>query len=507
MALSNDKFERLKELTLEQSGTSERSFAQDAGEDIAGIAEGVTEDFSQTTKDIGEGIAQGQSPFSTGLQFAGGVGRTIGSVVGRTVEGAGKAVLTEGAEEKVGDVIEEAVAKVVGFEPVEEAISSYRELEKNSPETARNLRAGFGIVEGLLELGGLGLATRPAKAGVRAVGRGIGSVGESTRGLARKIEPSGFKTLINKVPTEDADQLIEIVLDHTKGGLVTNKSSITKIEKLARSAGVSEDDLLRSFIREGGVPDVQDEFARYGGVIDDFESRQDALGSAIDSALKPLDGKPTSLASLRESAEAQLRSSPQIGADLNQSLGELDRMIASLQNRFGDTLTPQQVNQIRIQMNRKTGAFKGEQFLEDTENALAGAARGRIDEIVGDPIIREANAKWGELQGMKQIANALNNQKIQVEDIARSIGSFAGTAAASAAGFSIAGPGGLVVAFLAARQGSKALAKFLRNRRFSPEVKKIITDSLKSDEELVRELLRRAEGDDKEILIQALREQ
>ena len=143
------------EQQAEESPLVKSTIFDDLGSDIRGIGTGVASDFRQTTSDIGENIARGQSPISTGLQYAGGVGRTIGSLAARTLQGVGKVLLPQKAEDRVaqatqefGETVSDPENKALGSVAIRSIMGQMDKIEKENPELAGNIKAGLGIVEG-----------------------------------------------------------------------------------------------------------------------------------------------------------------------------------------------------------------------------------------------------------------------------------------------------------------------------------------------------------------------
>lgn len=500
-----DKFRQSKEVKQTEEP---QNFLEESVEDVKEVGEGITKDFEATTEDIEEGMDEGDKPASTALQFAGGVGRTIGSVAGRVVQGAGKLLLPQKAEEAIGDVAQDAVTAAVQTDLGQNLIGEYQELEQNNPEAARNLRAGLGIIDGVATVGTGGLASQAgkkiAKTGITAASKVGKRAAKTGSDLVTKVGdkvPSGIKTAFKKVPEGTADEVAEVTARNLQDSLVQSKSPLTKIEDIADNVGKTEDALMKDFVKQGGIPKVDGEFARFQDVMKNFEYRQ---GQLVDGVTRRLsrEAETTNLDSIREEARQILETSTDVGKEITKSKKELDRFMDNLKAKFGrDDVNPLEINRIRKQMNRDTKAFNKEIATMDTERAIGDAVRKRIDEITGDNLVRKANQEWMNLENMKKVAKTLNNSKIKVSEFADQLGSMTGTMIAGGIGLTATGgPGGLVIALGAARYGSEALAKFLRNKKFNPDVKKAVTKHVKQDEDLVQKLIKEADEKDKAFL-------
>jgi len=254
---------------------------------------------------------------------------------------------------------------------------------------------------------------------------------------------------------------------------------------------------------EGYIPIVDGKLAKFGRVIDDLSERQARLAEAINPLLATVPER-TPLSLLKKKARRVLIDSPQVGADLNKSLRELDRFFESFEVKFGDDLSAPTVNDIRIEMNNKTRAFGDDAFKQDTADAVADAARARIDELAPSGIVRQTNAEIGRLFGLKRTASILDNQIINVGVFGGQLGRYIGVVGASGIGFAAAGPGGLVVAGIAAHYGGEVVATLLRNRRFSEKTRQLIIQGIKQDKELVQKLIQETEGANKAFLERVL---
>lgn len=487
---------------------------QDIPSDIAETVEGVTGAFAEGREKVGETVGrvvEGEtSPASGTLQTIGEGIRTGARAIGETVMGAGKTLFSPGREQQIATTFENAVTPILQSELTQNAIRDYQVFAENNPEAARNVSAGFGILEGALELGVPGAG----RVGSRATQSALDTAGRATRRVTDPVTkpisrftteqmPSYFKTKFKLAPEGTSDEIIRIMTDNTKDSIIANKSTMNFLDKMARRNGVSSDEYLQDFIRQGGIPDVVDgEKASFTSVINNFDQRQMNLSKSINEDLAKRT-ETTTLDDIAQRARADMQTSPQIGTELEPSLKELDRFMASLKTRYGDEVNPLELNEIRVQMNRKTGAFKGEQYTQDTENAIGDVVRNRINEITGDDLIKRANQEHGKLREYKNLANKLNNEKIRVSDDINSLGSLAGVMSMGAVGGMAAGTGGLIIAALAARKGSRALASFVRSKKFSSEAKQKLFNEIKRDEELVDQLIKRADEADKKALERA----
>lgn len=127
-------------------------------------------------------------------RFGQGVG-AASDVIGRTVIGAGKAILPQRAEDAISGAVEKGVEKVAGLEPVQNLLSRYQKLQEENPALARDIDASLGIGTLAVDLGtmgiggrGINLATKTANKGVDVVGKGIGATGRGARRVGFELE-------------------------------------------------------------------------------------------------------------------------------------------------------------------------------------------------------------------------------------------------------------------------------------------------------------------------------
>lgn len=468
------------------------------------IPSDVRETFTGAVEDVRGGIEtaeEARTQVETGeISPLAGTAKTIGGglsagagVIGRGVLGLAKSFVSPRTEEKVTGLVETGAQKVVETEPVQNLIQRYEGLSQQQKAVVDGL---LGTTEGLATIVGAGPVTGALRQGVSRSSDLLSLGVKQTGTLVERVTPTTFKRLINQAPAQSRQEAVDSMTSTFEKSFLGKKSVLDKIEKRARRAGVTETDMLRELVNEGGIPNVQDDIARFGAVIDDFSLRQDNLVDAIHARLKPVI-ELTDLNSLRVEAERIMRTSDFVGAELNKSLKELTNIFDSLENRFGSSLSAQQVNTIRVQMNRKTGAFKGELFTQDTADAIADATRKRLDEIA--PSVREANAEWAKLQGLKATAGALNNQKIDIGLLGSSVGSYVAASALGASGIAT-GSASLVIAGLVATLGGKTFANFLRRLKFNDPIRKTIAEGLRQDEEVVKKLLAEVSEADKELI-------
>lgn len=422
---------------------------------------------------------------------AGAIARGFG-LVGR----AGKAAL--------------GIKKAKGFEAIKEGVSTGGKKLVSATKTG----AQVGTVSGGLAGSGRALGdedkTVTEVLGEGAVGALAGGVGgavltpvASLAGMTARKVSSSVSDAFNKTKLalnpQDRVAAVDDLSRALRESFVEDKTAvINKLEKIARRSkdNISEDDLLKELVDEGlGIPEVDGTIARFKGSIEALEEKRGVLARGLDTFLAPSKRK-TQLDSLRIAAQDVLEG--RIDVDLVRSERQLTNLFKSLEKKYGKVLSDQQVNKVRAEMNKSTKAFKGDQFIQDSADAVADAARARLDEL--GPEAREINGEIGRLFRITRTAEALNNRPIDVGFLAGAMGRFIGTVGLGSIGFKVAGPGGLVVAGIAANLGAKGLANVIRQARFNKNAQRILSSGIRNDKKLLTKILKKATPEDAKVI-------
>lgn len=431
-------------------------------------------------------------------------------VFGETVIGIGKVLLPQSIEDKISGIVGE-VGQFIGEQPItQDLISRYNAL---GPEERRNVDNVLGFAEGLADIFTFRAAGTISRKAISVAVKGVDGASKLTKRTTRLIRnttPKSIRSFHNRLTPGSREAAVSSLSDSYIKSFVVDSPSVNRmLEKQARGrtradgTKVTKENLVRGLAEEGYIPIVEGKLAKFDRVIDNLSERQARIAESIDPLLATVP-QITTLSSLRSRAAQVLRGSPQIGADLTASLKELDRFFDSFKTKYGDNLSALEVNEIRKQMNRRTRAFGDDAFKQDTADAVADATRIRIDEIVESGIVRQANAEIGKLFGLKRTAEIFNNRTINVGVFGGQMGRYIGVVGASGIGFTAGGPGGLVVAGIAASYGGEVVAKILRDRAFSNKIRKVIIEGIKQDDEIVKRLIAEAEGANKAFLERVL---
>lgn len=484
-----------------------------------GIIEEAVSDIKQTRTAVGQQFKQAGekivetaiSPELTLAEKARAVGaeafRGGARVFGEAVIGAGKVVLPQRAEEAIKRGVEKVGERLGETEIVQNLLGKYKMLP---PDAQREVDNALGFAEGLGEIITFGGLSKVASKTLEIAIAKTSKINPLVTKTVQQATPDSIKTLNRGLNPGQKDSAVTKLFDTYQKSFVDDRPAVSKqLEKQAKKQTrkgdfVDSTKLLSNLAedaRNGVLPYVEGKLIKFDNVIFDLEKRQDNLAQNLDPFLGTITVQ-TKLSDLRKAAESSLRTSSQIrgAGELKKSFREIDRFIEDFREGFGDILSAQDLNEIRIGMNARSRSFVGEEFRKDSAFSIADATRSRIDELVPEGIANKVNAEWGRLEDMKRTADILHNQTINIGVLGGQLGRYLGVLGLSTAGLNVGGPGALVIAGIAAHFGGEAIAQLLRNRRFGKKLKAEIIDTIRRDEELVRQLIAETEGANKEFL-------
>lgn len=438
-----------------------------------------------------------------------GVGMGLDMLFG-TLMDMSKILAPEEMEKNISRSVNE-VAMEVGLD---KAIQNYRDfknsLDTNDQRELDSAEVGAEFVFDRLGLETLWRTGKFAKGAVNTAARG----GERVGAQVVKAAPPVVRNVIRRAPDKDRATLIDdnvralndsIVEDKT--GINNNLDKLANKNRMADGDRMTREDLLKELVEVGGIPGFKGEISDFRPFFDYVSNEGQRVGSQITRRLNQT-GAAVKIDDLKADAIRALEKNPAADPDFELTKGRIDRIFENYRSQYGDILNGEAINEIRLRSNRDFSGAKGrvekQEFEIDADLAIGRATRERIDTLVDSDSVRQANAYLSQLLRARDTAALLHNKKIMVNEYAKVLGSFSGTLAASALGFSVAGPGGLVVAALAASMGSKAVANLLRNLKFGDKNRNLVINEIRKDPLVVRQLIDEADAADKEILSRAL---
>lgn len=511
MALNNEQFQRAVELGtgLQAQGTQPSLQQRPTGYSMADLRDDLQsgweslqsagQKFGEKTQRIGRRSVGGEiGGIEATQQFANAVGKTSFGMFGESVNTALKAFAPQNIEEETAEAVMESMIAL----GVPEKYQAYQTFKAKQPEWLRtDMESAELAIEGILEAG------LPIK-GLGQLTKGINTVSKTGKRIGAnvvEISPVNIRNVIRRSPEEDQKVLKSNLEDSLRASFIDDKPAVQKaLDRVASRSGrnINGDDLIQRLAAEGVVPKADGEVSDFSDFFEYVKSEEARIGGAVTKRLRQ-EVELTPLSTIREQARKQIVNDPYV-SDIPRAQRAIDRFLDTFETRYGKNLTPVQVNEIRKTTNKATKAFNKDDFELDAAAAVGNTARNRIDSIVKTDSVRAANSRLADLYLLRDAAIQLNRRKIDTGEVAKTLGSFMGTVAAGATGLAVAGPGGLVVAYLAARMGSKALSNLIRGMRFGDKNREAIIKALRKDPVTVRRLIDEAEAGDKEILERAL---
>jgi len=373
--------------------------------------------------------------------------------------------------------------------------------------------ATFGAGEAVSEEKGIGGIAKGAAIG-GAFGGTVGLVfplGIAGTGATYRFGANALRQVHQLIKPGSRKTAVNGLADAFEKSFVSDNPTVTKSLRLLSDKSskggqvITRRVLLRELAEDGYMPRVEGKLANFDEALVDLSERREAIAEGLDTILGKMQDVTIPLTRLLQRTKSNLRASPQISATLNRALREVDTVFESFQSKFGKELSPRQVNRIRVEMNRLTKSFKGDQFVQDAADSTADAARSILDNILPSGTARQANAEIGKLFRMTKTINILNNRPINVGILGGQVGRYIAVVGATGIGFTAGGPGGLVVAGIAANFGAARMAQLLRALRFNDRARQIIIEGLQKDRELLEKLVREASEEDAQYILRQVK--
>src|SRR3990167_9845906 len=357
-------------------------------------------------------------------------------------------------------------------------------------------------VAGQAALGGVaggigGAVLAPAiSVSAKGIGAGIGKARQIIKNTEQALKPSTREAAIRSKTEAYLNSFVE------DKEVVSRRLDSLSVRSRRQKGPSNPEGLIREAVEEGYLPKVEGALANQRENIDDLVARRAELATKrIDPIVESVT-KKTKLSVLKDKAQTSINEN--FGTDIDKASRQLDRIFESLESRYGKTLTAKQVNEIRKTMNEGSKAVQAEQFIFDTQYAIADATRDVLDDLA--PAVRGINAEIGKLFRIEETLRNFHLRKIDVGPFVNAVGRYAGITAFAAPLGAVSGlvgtatGGSLFIAALAAQQGAKVLSSLVRRMRFNPQAVEIIRKGINRDQQLKNKLLREATGADRKLL-------
>lgn len=166
--------------------------------DIKQAGKGIVEQFKKGAGKVQESIdafsSGEQGLASTVLQTAGAGASAVSGAAGEAIKGGIKAVLPQGVQETVGNVLETAGEKVAETPVVQNMLAKYEELKRTNPEKARDIAGVLGLGELALDFVTGGTAKTATTATRKATGKAIETAANATTKAVKNAVPKAIET-------------------------------------------------------------------------------------------------------------------------------------------------------------------------------------------------------------------------------------------------------------------------------------------------------------------------
>lgn len=482
-----------------QLATGAASLLTDLPQDVTDLGRGVQRvggDFLDNARDVftKEGI-------SLPSRAAGLVSSVVSAgtgLVGEGVMGGLRAVATPNQEQAVAGMVEEGVNAVADTDAAKSAVSWYDSQDEQTKYNISRLMlpaadlvstvAPVGVLKGVLnKIRGKATPEVPPV-----------DIGAKLSDVVARAEQGDASDAVKVVNTtlDEATRAAEVekLASSLQTSLVGDRKAVNrKLQEQAADMSrggvlVTQDDLVKALADEGIVPDVRGAMADFSVDIRRLEDRQDELFAAYRPILEQ-NRANTSIESFADLARTTVKASPQITATLNPTLRQLDDVMNSYRQKFGDNLTASQIDQISRDANRLSKANKmTDAFQADMYSELGRAARTWLEQNVPDEAFKKTNQEWLRLEQLKNTAEIFQREPIDVGLFGRALGSYVTTLTGATMGMAAGGPVGSVAIAILTKMGGDAFADSLRQIKFSPELRAKLQQRLSRDAKLREEL-------------------
>jgi hypothetical protein len=464
---------------------------QDVGSRMAETGERIISGIREKGENVYEAVT-GQGEYQGKSAVERGVGATAEAF--SAISGVAYNSLSDKVRNSL-DKIGGGIGK--GFQWLTNKIGSEPNLVKlvsENPEYYNKLGDAYGVLADLGLISGEILGAEAVPAGATTLQKGI------TQGT--KAIETGVNKIFSPIETKISRKLSSLTpVDYSsavnsldkayKSAFVENKVGVNnKLTKLGSITGKTPDELISNLSKAGIAPEIEGKLAKFDKALDELTKRQNSLAESAQASLKGINA-PTTLDELKRLLIEDVKKTAD-PAELSKSLKEVERTIESYRLKYGDTLLPESLGEIRISANKATSAFDRPIFETDVSNSIGNVVRKKLDDIIPDEAYRKVNAEWGDIADLKKTISIFNNQAVDVGVLGSQLGRLGGALALGGLATPISGPGALVIAGIAATYGGDFVASFLRNRKFSKQAQEIIKQSLKQQPDVLEELINSA---------------
>lgn len=259
-------------------------------QDIKETGQGIKDAFNKRVANASEirsrTQAGEQGRGSEFLQAVGQVAGLISDVGGELAIGAGKAILGQGAENKVGQVVQQGAEKLMSIPAVQSLIAEYETLKETNPELAGNLDAAFNIAS-------LIPVAKGGQFGVRALKEGAEAIADAGTTTAKTIARNTGKlaTTVGE-STAGARQIASDLVERAPRAVARGKEALTDAKvrretlrtatpEIKQAVKVNLDDRIINTVKEADA----DTLNAYKQVLDIAEESPKKIGTKKQPSL------------------------------------------------------------------------------------------------------------------------------------------------------------------------------------------------------------------------------
>lgn len=311
------------------------------------------------------------------------------------------------------------------------------------------------------------------------LGGGVLGLGGSVLGKGARQARRTIASVTGNIPQDIAEESTQR-LSGAWTGVIDNYKDLRNFRTKQAKYGRNIEQILTD---EVVVPEIIDGKLNTAKLIPNIDQKISTTAQQVGRLASAYDDFPVKLASLQQKAERVIRDTPSITAtgEVKSAISELTRKMDGLKEIYGDTIVPSQLNQIRVEMNKATKAFAGDQFKQDVADAIADATREVLDEVIPDDVFRRANSKVGDLINVRKFLQKVDGKQVGGGRFSQAFAGIVGSAVgreAGKGGIPIMGP---ILGYLGGREVQRQARQFAFGKA-GPRTRSILRKITKKNE-------------------------
>src|SRR3990167_1470113 len=226
-----------------------------------------------------------------------------------------------------------------------------------------------------------------------------------------------------------------------------------------------------------------------GGTVEQVSERIAQRGEAIQKTadkVQSVVGRNIPISRLKNESVASAKKTTS-GLELDSTIRQINSVFRSVETKYGKKVGVGDVNFLRKEANRLSGAWDRPQYEQDAYAVVGNIFRKHLDDNLGTDLVRRINKEIGELIAARKMLFTLDGKGIGG-------GRFTNIVVSSAAAIIGAGgySGGLVgrlITGLVSSLGVKAFMRLIQSQKFGGGATRRILEHLVENRDLVNELV------------------